>query len=432
MTRVTQRELMPGVHLTAVHTTKFKSSYMGLQFLTPLSADTAAANALVPMVLRRGTERCPNMEALSAALDELYGGSIEPVIRKKGEIHCVGFVGSFLDDAYTPDGGAVLEDAARLMGELLLHPTVQNGCFLPAYVEGERVNLVNLIRAQVNNKRQFALTRLIQLMCGREPYGVDRLGDELSAAALTVEGLWTQYQNLLHSARIEVYYSGSAAPDRVEAAFRQALKGFERETGLYTLPVVGTSNIVPVSTPHLYEDTLDVTQGKLALGFRTGINVASPDYPAAVIFNAVYGGTTTSKLFLNVREKRSLCYYASSQLEKFKGVMLVSSGVEFDQRQEAQEEILAQLECCRQGKFDLRELEAARRSAVSGYSTLLDSQNRMEDFWLGQAVQAGNTPEELIEKLEEVTAEQVACVAQNIQLDTIYFLKGKEEQDSGQ
>lgn len=429
MTNVTQRELLPGVSLTAVHTTKFKSAYLGLQLLTPIEAETASANALVPMVLRRGTQRYPGMEAVSAALDELYGGAIEPVIRKKGETQCVGFIGSFLDDAYTPDGGRILERATGLMGELLLRPATEKGRFVPAYVEGERSNLIDAIRAQVNDKRQYAALRLVQLMCRGEPYGVDRLGSEDAAAAITAESLWTRYRELLRTARIELYYCGSAGADRVEAAFRAALEGLERaEPDDLVLLDCGVRDNRDQDEPHYYEDALDVTQGKLALGFRTGGScIWEDDYPALMLLNALYGGTTTSKLFLNVREKLSLCYYASSQLEKLKGLMLVSSGVEFDKKQEAQDEILAQFENCKTGKFEPWELEAARRSVVSSLGTLTDSQSRLEDYWLAQAV-AGvdEPPEALSARLERVTAEQVKAVAGRFELDTIYFLKGKE------
>ena len=171
-----------------------------------------------------------------------------------------------------------------------------------------------------------------------------------------------------------------------------------------------------------------MTQGKLSIGLRTDIKVTDEEYPALVLFNAVFGGTTTSKLFLNVREKLSLCYYASSQLEKFKGLMLVFSGVEFDKREAAQNEILAQLEKCRRGEIEPWELEAARRSGVNSLKSMLDSQGRMEDFWLGLAVEPGDGPEELAARLERVTVEQVAAAARRVRLDSIYFLKGKEEQ----
>ena len=165
--KVTQITLRPGVHLTAVQTKKFKSSTLAVRFLTPLSEADASRNALVPMVLRRGTTEHPDLESLSAALDELYGGSLEPLVRKKGETQCVGFVGSFLDDAYALEGEQVLEPAAALLSEVLLRPYTQDGVFCPDYTRQEKDNLIDRIRAQVNDKRQYAQIRVVAEMCGR-------------------------------------------------------------------------------------------------------------------------------------------------------------------------------------------------------------------------------------------------------------------------
>ena len=423
---VTRTQLRPGVRLTAVRTEKFKSSVLGMQFLSPLAPETAALNALLPAGLRRGTAAHPDMERLSAALDELYGGTLEPTVRKKGETQCVGFVGSFLDDAYTLDGSAVLEPAAALLGELALEPWTRDGAFCPDYTRQERDNLVDRIRAQVNDKRQYAQLRVVAEMCAGEPFGVDKLGDEASAAAVTPRALWDHYQGLLRTAPVEFYYCGSAPFGRVEEAVRSIadrLPAGERTPA--PRPAKGRAPAVP----RRVEEALDVTQGKLAMGFRTGgVTCWEEDYPALAMCSAVFGGTTLSKLFLNVREKRSLCYYASSGLEKMKGLMLVSSGIEFDKYQTARDEILAQLEAVRRGEIEDWELEGARRTLISGHLTTLDSQARQEEFWLGQAA-AGleTTIEELCAGLEGVTREQVAAAARKLELDTIYFLKGKED-----
>ena len=426
MTEVIRRELFPGVWLRAVHTNKFKSAYLSLTLLAPLSSETAAANALIPAVLRRGTAVHPDMESLSAALDELYGGAIEPAVRRKGETQCVGFAASFLDDAYALGKEKILEPAAALLGELLLKPYTQDGAFCPDYTAGERQNLVDRIRAQVNDKRTYATLRLTQLMCAEEAFGVDKLGDEAHAAAITPQSLWQRYQELLNTAAVEVYYCGSASPDRVEAAMRSALAA---------LPVSQT-RVVPDcevrlhagAKPQVVEEAMDVTQGKLALGFRTGGQTCwEEDYPALAMCSAVFGGTTLSKLFLNVREKLSLCYYASSTLEKMKGLMLVSSGIEFDKYETARDEILSQLEAVRRGEIEDWELEGARHTLISGHLSTLDDQGRQEEFWLGQAVAGLDTViPELAAQFETVTREQVAQAAQRLELDTIYFLKGKE------
>ena len=423
---VLRRELSPGVWLRTVHTNKFKSSYLSLTLMAPLRAETASANALIPWVLRGGTEDHPDLESLSAALDQLYGGAVEPIVRKKGETQCVGFAASFLDDAYALEGESILEPAAALLGELLLRPYTRDGVFCPDYTAGERANLIDRIRAQVNDKRHYALARLTQLMCAREAFGVDKLGDEKHASALTPESLWRRYQDLLSSAQVELYYCGSAAPDRVERAFAQALSQLPRSEERVDPDC--EVRLHAGAEPVCREDRMDVTQGKLALGFRTGgVTCWEEEYPALVLCNAVFGATPLSKLFLNVREKRSLCYYASSTLEKMKGLLLVSSGIEFDQYQQAKDEILAQLEAVRRGEIEDWELEGARRTLMGGHRSALDDQGRLEEFWLGQAAAGLDTGiEELVESLQTVTREQVAATARKLELDTVYFLNGKE------
>ena len=426
MSQVTRRELFPGVWLRAVHTNKFKSSYLSVTLLTPLDKKTAGPNALIPSVLRRGTAVHPDMESLSAALDELYGGAIEPAVRKKGETQCVGFVASFLDDAYTLKGEKILEPAAELLCELLLKPYTEDGHFCPDYTASEKANLIDHIRAQINDKRTYATQRLAQEMCKYEAYGVDKLGDEASVAAVTPESLWTRYQELLREAQVELYYCGSASPDRVAQALTQALD---------KLPV-NENRIIPGCDvrvtagpePIVAEEAMDVSQGKLAMGFRTGGQSCwEAEYPALYLCTAVFGGTTLSKLFMNVREKLSLCYYASATLEKMKGLVLVSSGIEFDKYQTARDEILAQLEAVRRGEIEDWELEGSRRTLIGIGLSILDDQGRQEDYWLGQtAAGLEETPEEFAARLEQVTREQVAASAQKLELDTVYFLKGKE------
>ena len=425
---ITHRALAPGVMLSAVRTTKFKTSLLGISFLESLTRETAAAGALIPSILRRGTREYPRMEELSAALDELYGGSIEPMVRKKGETQCIGFAGSFLDDAYALEPAQILEQAAALMGELLLHPAGDGRSFQEDYLESERQNLINRIRGRINDKQQYALYRLIREMCAGEAYGIDKLGEEAEAAALTGEALWQRYQDMLETAPVQLYYCGSAPIERVEAALRSALEGLP-DTGRRR----GVPGCIPGSLPaqggvrYLTEE-LDITQGKLVMGFRLGESCTQVEQLAPMmIFNALFGGSTNSKLFMNVRERLSLCYYASSMVDKHKGLLLVSSGVAFEKYEAARDEILAQLDDCRKGRITQGELESARRYVVNQLRTTLDAQGRLEDYWLGQAAAGcGFPPEELAAAVEKVTGEQVKKSAAAWKLDSVYFLKGKE------
>lgn len=426
MSNMIRKELFPGVHLRSIHTDKFKSAYLSVTLMTALNGEKAGLNALIPYVLRRGTAAHPDMESISAALDELYGGAIEPAVRKKGETQCVGFVASFLDDAYTLNGETILEYAANLLGEMLLKPLTEDGVFANSYVEGEKANLIDRIRAQINDKRTYATHRLIREMCAGEDYGVDKLGTEERVAAITPESLWAEYQDLLKNAGVEIYYCGSADPDLVEDSLKKAFAALpvneEREEPNCEVRIHAPAE------PTMVEEAMDVTQGKLAMGFRTGgVSVWSEEFPAMLLCNSVFGGSTLSKLFMNVREKLSLCYYASSMFDRLKGVVLVSSGIEFEKYEQAKAEILSQLESVKRGELEEWELEGSRRTLMGAYRSMLDEQGSQEEFWLSQSVAGLDFgPGEIADALENVTAQQVAEMAKLLELDCMYFLKGKE------
>lgn len=427
---VVKKDLAAGIALTAIQTNKFKSAALSLTFLTPLDAKRAAANALVPYILRRGCEAYPTMGAVSARLEELYGGLLEPAVRKRGETQCVGLIGSFLDDAYALEPGSNLKDAGELLGQMLLHPVTENRAFKQEYVTGERENLIQAIRAQMNDKRQYATLRLIQTMCKNETYGVDALGGEASMASVTPQDAWMAYQELLKHARVEIFYCGTARAEEVESALKGLVAGLRaiQET---VDPLDCQVAAQPSHAPETVVERLDVTQGKLVMGFRTGgvryNGDSRGEYAALTVFNALYGGTATSKLFLNVREKLSLCYYASSAVENLKGILMVSSGVEFDKMDKAQGEILDQLEAVKAGNFTEDELVSAKQAVVNVYKSALDSRQQLELHSQTAAVGGIWIPlEELVKEVEQVTARQVIQVAQRLTLDTVYRLLGKE------
>ena len=416
----TRREIMQDVFLTYLPAKKFKTSYLSAQFITPLRAETAGANALLPAVLHRGTVSCPDMEQLSAAMDRLYGAQIDYTVRKKGERQCVGFVASAIDDAFVPRGERLLEPTAQLLGELLLDPVTRRGRFLSEYVESEKTNLIDAIRAVRNDKRDWADLRLMQEMCAGEPYGVRRLGDEESVKKINNRKLYQHSQELMASSRLELYYCGSAEERRVTDALLHAFAALPRgvveplpEMRLYDAP----------QEPRFVTESMDVTQGKLSMGFRC----SSRDVPAMIMANLLFGGSSNSKLFLNVREKLSLCYYASSQYARSKGILTVSSGIETRDYDRALEEILRQLKAVQQGEWEDWEIPGARSTILTSLAAMPDGQGAMENWFLGQnATDQTETPEELARQLQEVTPERIRAAAETIQLDTVYFLKGKE------
>ncbi len=413
-------QLLDNVFLTYVPAVKFKTDFLSAQFITPLRRETAGRNALLSAVLERGCVRYPDMQQLSAALDLLYGASVEHTVRKRGENQLWGFVATCVDDAYLPDGGAVLEPLGDILGELICHPVLEEGLLKGDYVSSERTNLLDAIRSVVNDKRALASRRLLEEMCRGEAYGLSHIGEEGDVAAITPEQLTEHYRSAIASARLELCYCGRAELERVVGVCRRIIRDLPRAGGE---PLAMPSPHPGRQEPHVVRDQMDVTQGKLGVGF----SVDTDDRDAAFVMNTMFGGTSNSKLFLNVRERLSLCYYASSAYHRSKNLITVSSGIEFENYQKALDEILAQLEAMRRGDWEAWELEGARSCIVNGHQSLADSASRMEDFYMGQvATGRDDTPEGLMEAALAVTPERIMAAARATSLDTIYFLTGKE------
>ena len=424
-----RKEILPGVWLTALENDKFKTGCLSISLLTQLDRETAAQNALIPYVLRRGSRYHTDMQALAAELDGLYGSYIEPVVRKIGEIQCVGFLASFADDKYLPDGSGVFEKNANLCGEILLTPCTKGGLLLPDYVESEKEKLLDSIKSRLNDKRSWALQRLIEQMCCYEPFAVSRLGTEDTAESIYYQKLTKHYRNLIMTSPVEIFYCGSLGADFVAEKLSDALSGMPRGEIDYDIGTDIRMNAVE-DTVRSFTDEMAVTQGKLVLGFRLGECMEEPDIAAIYVFNAVYGSGVTSKLFMNVREKLSLCYYASSAVDTHKGVMLVSSGVDFDKADAAKAEILAQLDAVKKGEITDAELDAAKCSVASDLRACLDSQGELEGFYLANTLDGLEfSPDELAELVNEVERDDVIAIANSVVLDAEYFLQGGGEDD---
>ena len=422
-------ELMPGVFLSHLRSDKFKTACMSVTLLTQLRRETAAMNAVIPFVLRRGTTRYSDMEQLSRRMDELYGAAVEPVVRRIGEIQCIGFYGSFPEPDYLPGGEALLGDTCALMAQLLLDPVTRGGLLLPQYVDSEREKLLDIIRRRMNDKRSYALTRCIEEMCCYEDFAVSRFGSESEAENIHYKKLTRHYRELIQTCPVEIFYCGKTDFKAVSAAMRDAFSAMPRGEIDYD---IGTDLRMNAVEDHVrfVEEEMDVTQGKLVLGFRLGECMEEPDIPALYVFNAVYGSGATSKLFMNVREKLSLCYYASSAVYLHKGIMLVSSGIEFDKLDAARDEILAQLDSVRRGEITDDELRSAKKSVASDLRAVQDSIGELEGFYLSQALDGLDYgPAELAALAEDVTKEDVQAIAESIECDLIYFLKGSGEED---
>ena len=417
---MTRTRLADGVYLTYLPARKFKTSLLSAHFVAPIRKETAAAYALLPAVLRRGTVTYPDMGVMAAHLDQMYGARIDYTIRKKGENQCIGFVASLIDDSYALGNEKLLEPVAALLGELICDPVTKHGRFVPAYFESEKTNLTDAIRSLINDKKEYADSRLLREMCAGEPYGIPRLGDEESVEKLQPKKLYALYKELISTARLELFYSGSAEQKRVEQALLSAFSTLPRD--VVRDIAIPQEHIARTEVLRI-EDAMDVTQGKLGMGFSCG----SDDTAALLMGNTLFGGSSNSKLFMNVREKLSLCYYASSLYHRQKGLITVSSGIEFENFQKTYDEILAQLDAVRKGDLEDWEFDGARSTLLNAYTSMGDSQGKLENFYLGQAATGQNeSPEELAKQMLAVTPERIFRAMESVKLDTVYFLRGKE------
>ena len=427
-----RKEIMPGVALTCLRSDKFKTACMSISLLTQLKRETAAMNALIPYVLRRGTTMYPDMESLSRKLDNMYGTTIGPAIRRCGEIQIIGFYASFPEGAFLPAGEDVLQDTAMLMGQLLLSPVTRGGLLRPDYVESEREKMCNTIRSRINDKRSYALFRCIEEMCCYEDYAVSRFGSAEDCENIHYTKLTRHYRTLLQQSPVEIFYCGRADASHVARVMRDALSAMPRGEIDYDIGTDVRMNTVE-DKPRYVEEALNVTQGKLCMGFRLGDIMEDPDEASILVFNGVFGSGSTSKLFTNVREKLQLCYYAGSTADTHKGLLLVSSGIEFDKFEEAKAEILAQLDEIRKGNVSDDELNSAKAGLASALRSAMDCQASLENFYLSQTVSGLDYgPLELAELIEEVKLEDVVKVANSVECDMVYFLTGNGDAEDGE
>ena len=381
-------------------------------------------------LFRRSCFAEQRIASIKVALDELYAASVEGKTFKRGEYQVCGITASWLADRYSIDGTKITEGTISILEELLFDPYTENGIFSKSYVESEKIDLIDDIRALINNKNSYAVTRWKEEMCRGEAFGISEYGDEESVKKITADELFAAYQNLLETSRIEIFYVGSGD---VEALFEKIGKMFADKKRAYTEPQKTVVKYGVTEVKNVTEK-ISAAQGKLSLGFRTGCSVGDKDYSAFPVFVEMYGNSPVSKLFMNVREKLSLCYYCRAIPDGVKGIMVVTSGIEVSNKEKTQNEILAQLDNVKQGKITDEELILAKKSLKNAYNELNDSPPALEGWYLTRCLSGlDDSHEEVCNRFMNVTKEEVINVARKLQLDTVYFLegtlKGKGESD---
>ena len=415
--------LLPEVTLRACRDPRFKQGCLSFQLVRPMCREEAALNALLPAVLLRGTRRCPDLRSITQRLDELYGAAVSPLVRRVGDYQTTGLCCGFMDDRFALPGDEVLRPMLSFLEELLLDSPLENDSFPASFVESEKKNLISTIESERNDKRVYAMSRLLKIMCREDSFGLPRLGEPEQVAAITPETLTSHYQEILGTSPIEIFYVGSADSTAVAEMLMPLLSRLDRRVQ----PLAPQTGYYPSEKSDEVE-TMDVAQGKLCLGFVTPITNREADFAAMQVLNTLFGGGMTSKLFLNVREKRSLCYSIGSAYYSAKGIVIVSAGIDFDQEQATREEILTQFRACQAGEITPSELTAAKEALLSTLRATHDSPGAIESYYATAALGGLKwSVAEYMTAVEAVTAADVTAAARGMELHTTYFLKGESQ-----
>ena len=417
-------EISPGVVLRCIRSSRFKQGVLSIQFLRPMDREEAALNALVPEVLLRGCAAAPDLRQITARLDDLYGASVGAQVRRIGDYQTTGLACGFIDDRFALPGDRVLEPMIELMGQLLLQPVTEKGGFRREYVHSEKRNLISALEAQLSDKQAYASGKLLKNMCRGDSFAVPRLGDIPRMKKITAAAAYAHYQKVLRESPVEIFYVGSAPMERVAELLTPLFSGMERD--VKSLP---PQTALTPGKPSRRSETMDIAQAKLAMGFVTPITVSDPRFAAMQLLNTIFGGGMTSKLFTQVREKKSLCYAIGSGYYGSKGLLTVHAGIDTGRFRETKKAILEQLKACQDGHITRQELDAAKAAVLSGLRAVYDSPGAMESYFSTAALSGLNrSPERYAGEIQAVTAEDVVAAAQTVQFHSSYFLKGEQHE----
>lgn len=412
--------LSSGVTLRCFRDHRFKQGCLSIQLVRPMTNEEVSQNALIPAVLLRGTSRHPDLRAITERLDDLYGASVSALVRRIGDYQTTGLYCAFMEDKYALSGDKVLEPMVDFLRELMLEPVTEDGGFSREFVESEKRNLILTIESELNDKRAYAAAQLLKAMCSADSFGIPRLGTVEQTRAIDHKSLYAHYQQILKESTVEIFYVGSEEPARVAQLVKPLFEGIDR-------------NYVnlPAQTPFCdgggqhRAERMEVAQAKLCMGFVTPITNRCADFAAMQVLNTVFGAGMTSKLFMNVREKLSLCYSIGSGYYGSKGIVTVSAGIDAGKEDVTRQEVLRQLDACCAGEISAEELKAAKEALLSSLRGVHDSPGAIENFHGTSAISGFPlTVPEYMAAVEAVTAEQAAEAARSLRLHSSFILKG--------
>lgn len=421
------KEISKGFSLITAQTDKFKSESLNIHFLVPLSK-APYAEVLLPNVMTQGCMKYPTRRLLRKRLDYLFSSSVSAYLPTFGDHMSLCFSSSFLKNAFAYDSCDISGGTAELLFDLMLDPLISNGAFSDEYTEREKKNKCDALRASINNKDSYASNRCMHLMCEGEPVSFLYSTDTAPYEMITPSSLYESYLDITAHAPIIMTYVGENIRFAEELAYKlsEKLRGADRSIYKNTVTYKAPKEI------RYFEEKHSVKQARLVIGFRDKPSTPDDIY-IKTVFDELYGQSPVSKLFTNVREKLSLCYYCSSGRNHETGNMIVRTGIKAENKDLAYNEILRQLDLVKQGDFTDGELENAKCGFANQVLSVLDSPDSIASFMFkGMMRGVILSPEEEAEKIMSVTKEQVAAAASGIVPDTVFFMYGNEAEDENE
>lgn len=425
MNHINRLKIADGVFFNSIKDNRFKTMKITANIIVPLSEESASANALLCGVLSHSCKAYPDFTELSRKLSSLYGADLETSIRKCGDNQILRISVSGLDDRYSFDGTSIASELSKLLCQVIFDPNVSNGEFPSTDVEQERRQLLDLIDSEFNDKRIYANGQLVKNMCTEEIFGIKRYGTAEKINEVTAKSLYETWKNILKTAKFELIFVGDSSPEKACSVFTEAFSNVERSVKTCKTQVV--RNVDKVK--HITEE-MELSQSKLVMGFRAGIAIPEEQVDAVRLMCAVLGGTANSKLFCNVREKQSLCYYCSSRYDRIKGIITVDSGVECKNLEKAEKAILNEIKEMQNGNITDFEMQATKLAVINSFYSTNDTVGGIEAWYVNQLFDNEfQTIEQQCDAINAVTKEQVIEAAKNISLDTVYVLKAVSKND---
>lgn len=412
------------ISLNYISMTKLKTTSVGVYIHRPLNKEQASYNALLPFVLKSASEKFPSREDIAAHLDNLYGATMGASILKFGEDQAIYFDGETISDKYAAEGEKLVKGLLELLMSVIFEPKVKDGAFDKTIVEQEKKGVEDKIDSFINDKRQYASIRCQQETARNTNFAILRYGDKDTLAKITPRELYDYYKSVITSSVIDIYICGDADIEEAEKTVKSYVPNVE-----FTKAEIPKTEIIQHNSDiNNVTEHMDVAQGKLAMSFLTDIKPTDTDIYALSVLNSVFGAGTHSKLFNNVREKLSLAYYASSQNEKFKGMIIVNAGIEFYNFKKAYDEILIQLDEIKKGNVSEQEFNWSITTIINSCNSYYDDQRALVSFDVANRVAGVRVSlKEYMENIKKVTVHDVVRVAGKLHLDTVYFLAGREE-----